>query len=82
MIFMGSRYDSILLEKLPDGAQLDAYNAAAPDSEMANALNAAKSAAGPDILNTTMIIPAILTVAFAGLYFYMRGKKPSGAPAH
>lgn len=82
MIFMGSRYDSILLEKLPNGAQLDAYNAAAPGSEMANALNAAKSAAGPDILNTTMIIPAILTVAFAGLYFYMRGKKPSGAPAH
>ncbi|MCU0373809.1 MAG: MFS transporter [Chitinophagaceae bacterium] len=75
MMLMGSRYDEILLEKLPAGADLNVYNAAAPGTEMANALNAAKSAAGPDIINITTIIPAILTVAFAGLYFYMRNRK-------
>ena len=75
MMLMGTRYDEILLEKLPAGADLNTYNSAAPGTEMANALNAAKSAAGPDILNTTTIIPAILIVAFAGLYFYMRNRK-------
>jgi hypothetical protein len=42
---------------------------------MANALAEAKKAAGPQILDTTLIIPIILVVAFAGLVFYMRGKK-------
>jgi hypothetical protein len=74
MIFMGSRYDSILLEKLPAGSDLNTYNTALPGSEMANALNAAKSAAGPDIINTTMLIPAALVVAFAALLFFMRKK--------
>lgn len=75
MMLMGTRYDEILLEKLPADADLNTYNSAAPGTEMANALNAAKSAAGPDILNTTTIIPAILIVAFAGLFFYMRSRK-------
>jgi MFS family permease len=75
MMLMGNRYDAILLEKLPPGADLNAYNAAAPGTEMAIALNAAKSAAGPEILNTTTIIPAMLVVAFTGLYFYMRNRK-------
>jgi MFS family permease len=75
MIFMGSRYDSILAEKLPVGASLEVYNAAPAGSAEAAALNAAKSAAGPDILNTTMIIPAMLIVAFAGLLIYMRKRK-------
>jgi MFS family permease len=74
MMFMGSRYDSILLEKLPAGSDLNTYNTALPGSEMANALNAAKSAAGPDIINTTMLIPAMLVVAFAGLLFFTRRK--------
>jgi MFS family permease len=74
MIFMGSRYDSILLEKLPPGSDLNVYNTAGAGTEMANALNAAKSAAGPDIINTTMLIPAMLVVAFAGLLFFMRRK--------
>lgn len=77
MIFMGSRYDSILLEKLPAGSDLSTYNTALPGSEMANALNAAKSAAGPDIINTTMLIPAALVIAFAGLLFFMRRKNTS-----
>jgi MFS family permease len=75
MMFMGRRYDEILAEKLPPGATLQEYTAAAPGSEMANALNTAKSTAGPDIINTTMIIPAMLVVAFGALYFYMRNRK-------
>lgn len=75
MMFMGSKYDSILLEKLPPGSDLKMYNTAIPGSEMANALNAAKSAAGPDIINITMMIPVALVVAFAGLLFFMRNKK-------
>jgi hypothetical protein len=44
-------------------------------SEMANVLNEAKKAAGPEIINTTLIIPLILIVAFTILFFYMRGRK-------
>jgi MFS family permease len=31
--------------------------------------------AGQEIINVTLIIPIILTVAFIGLYFYMKGRK-------
>ena len=76
--FMGSFYDRLLEKKLPTGASLKEYISAAPGTEMANNLAAAKVTAGPEIINATLVIPIILTVAFAGLYFYMRGKsKPS-----
>ena len=75
MMFMGGHYDKLLGDKLPAGTNLVDYNAAPAGSEMANALGEAKKAAGPEILNTTMIIPIVLTVAFAGLVFYMRGRK-------
>jgi MFS family permease len=75
MIFMGSRYDALVAEKLPTGADISAYNAAAPGTDLANALAEAKKAAGPEVLNTTLIIPCILIVAFAGLFIYMRGRK-------
>jgi hypothetical protein len=32
---------------------------------------------GPDVIKTTLVIPIMLVVAFAGLVFYMRGKKPA-----
>jgi len=72
MIFMGTHYDKILVEKLPAGADLGAYTTAVPGTEMASALDSAKKAAGPEILNTTMLIPAVLILAFAGLFLYMR----------
>lgn len=75
MMFMGERYDSILLEKLPAGANLAEYNNAAHGSALANALSVAKATAGPDIITTTMMIPLVLIVAFAGLVFYMRKQK-------
>jgi MFS family permease len=75
MMIMGKHYDTLLLEKLPPGANLQAYTEAAANSEMAAALNQAKTAAGPSILNTTLYIPIFLVVAFAGLVIYMRGRK-------
>ncbi len=75
MIFMGGHYDVLLKNKLPAGADLAAYNSAPPGSDMANALNEAKKAAGPEIINETLVIPVILIVAFTGLFFYMRNRK-------
>lgn len=75
MIIMGSHYDKLLGDKLPPGASLELYSAAPNGSEMANALVEAKKAAGPAILNTTLMIPITLVLAFAGLVIYMRGRK-------
>jgi MFS family permease len=75
MMIMGKHYDTLLLQKLPPGANLQAYTEAAANSEMAAALNQAKTAAGPSILNTTLYIPIFLVVAFIGLLIYMRGRK-------
>jgi MFS family permease len=75
MIFMGGYYDNLLASKLPAGADMAAYANAAAGTEMANLLAEAKKAAGPEILNATLTIPIILSVAFAGLYFIMRGKQ-------
>jgi MFS family permease len=75
MIFMGRHYDTVLASKLPPGADLKVYTEATANSEMAIALINAKKAAGPEILNTTLIIPIFLIVAFSGLVIYMRNKK-------
>jgi hypothetical protein len=42
---------------------------------MKDALAAANKAAGPEVINTTLIIPVILIVAFTGLVLYMRNKQ-------
>jgi fucose permease len=75
MMFMGGHYDKLLATKLPAGASLSEYNAAPAGTDMAIALNEAKKAAGPEILNATLVIPIILIVAFTGLVIYMRGRK-------
>ncbi|SEP33708.1 sugar MFS transporter [Mucilaginibacter sp. OK283] len=75
MIFMGGYYDGIMVQKLPSGANIDAYRSAAAGTDMAKAFDAARSAAGPEVLNTTLVIPIALIVAFTGLVFYMRAKK-------
>lgn len=72
MMFMGGYYDKLLANKLPAGANMSTYANAAAGSEMANTFNDAKRAAGPEIMNTTFIIPIILTIAFIILNFYMR----------
>jgi MFS family permease len=73
-IFMGGYYDELVAAKLPAGDNSDA------------AKDVARKLAGPEVLNATMVIPVILTIAFAILLFYMRGrKKPdslTGSAAH
>ena len=75
MMFMGGRYDAIMTQKLPAGASLDAYRSASAGTDVAKAFDAARSAAGPEVLNTTLIIPVALIVAFTGLVFYMKTRK-------
>ncbi|HEY6900369.1 MAG TPA: MFS transporter [Puia sp.] len=77
MMFMGGYYDEVMIRKLPAGASLDEYRSAAAGTDMARAFNDARSAAGPEVLNTTMIIPVVLIIAFAGLVFFMRNRKKS-----
>ncbi|MFN3665050.1 MAG: MFS transporter, partial [Sediminibacterium sp.] len=81
MIFMSDYYDNLLAAKLPAGANLADYSNAAAGTEMANALGEAKKLAGPEILNATMLIPIVLSVAFAGLFLYMRNKTKSNMSA-
>lgn len=71
-MFMGGFYDELIANKLPAGAILADYSKAEAGSEMANLFNTAKNLAGPEVLNTTLIIPIVLTVAFGGLFFYMK----------
>jgi len=75
MMFMGGFYDRLMIGKLPAGASLDTYRSAPAGTELASAYDAARSAAGPQVLMTTLIIPVVLIVAFSVLVFYMRGKK-------
>jgi len=75
MMFMGGYYDRLMIGKLPAGASLDAYRSAPAGTELARAYDAARAAAGPEVLTTTMIIPVVLILAFAVLVIYMRGKK-------
>ena len=73
--FMGSFYDSKVIKNLPEGADLGVYSAPTATAEMQKALTEAKTAAGPEIINATLIIPIVLSVAFLFLFLYMRNKK-------
>jgi len=75
MIFMGGVYDKLVAAKLPAGADLKLYNLANASTEMSLDLAEANKAAGPEIINTTLVIPIILIAAFTGLFIYMRNKK-------
>ncbi len=75
MMFMGGFYDKLIAKKLPDGADLKVYNGPDATADMKTALGEANAAAGPEIINATLVIPVILIVFFTGLYIYMRNKK-------
>jgi MFS family permease len=75
MILMGKHYDALVAGKLPAGADILQFKLAPAGSDMANTLYEANKAAGPAIINFTLIIPLILIVAFGGLNLYMRGRK-------
>jgi MFS family permease len=81
-MIMGGVYDDFIVKKLPAGADIKLYNSPDATAEMKSAFAEANKAAGPDVINTTLIIPLILIIAFAGLYIYMRNrKKTSGLQA-
>ncbi len=75
---MGSMYDKNIAAGLPEGADIDTYKKAAAGTAEAAQYATAQLTAGPDILQTMVLIPIVLTVVFAGLYFYTRNMK-SGA---
>jgi MFS family permease len=81
MMFMGGYYDKLLGNKLPAGSELSAYTNAPPGSEMSDVLNTAKKAAGPEIINATLLIPIFLIIAFTGLIIYMRKRKFADNPS-
>ncbi|MGN7988776.1 MFS transporter [Pedobacter sp. 22226] len=74
-VFMGSFYDKLIVKHLPAGADLKVYSKASEGSLLAQDLNEAKNMAGPEILQTTLVIPLILVLAFTGLLLYMRSRK-------
>jgi MFS family permease len=74
MIFMGGVYDQKILKHLPAGADLKLYNSDVATPEMKQALAEANKAAGPEIINTTLVIPVVLILAFGALYIYTRRK--------
>ena len=74
MMFMSGVYDDKIVKHLPLGADLKQYGSPEATAEMKAAFAEANKAAGPEILNTTLIIPLVLIAAFLGLYIYMRNK--------
>jgi MFS family permease len=74
MMFMGGVYDNLILKQLPLGANIKQYNSPEATAEMKAALAEANKAAGPEVINTTLIIPIILIVAFTLLNIYMYRK--------
>jgi MFS family permease len=75
MIFMGGFYDRLIQKQLPLEADIKLYNSAAATAEMKATLAAANRAAGPEIINTTLIIPVVLIFAFTALNIYMYRRK-------
>jgi fucose permease len=75
MMVMGGVYDRLIQKELPAGANLNQYNSENATPEMKAALAEANRAAGPEVINTTLIIPIILILAFTGLNIYMRSRR-------
>ena len=74
-MFMGGFYDRLILNHLPSGIDLDVYLNAPEGSEDWRRLAEAKNLAGPEILQTTLIIPLLLILAFSGLFLSIRSKR-------
>lgn len=79
MIFMGGYYDKLIASVLPAGANVDVYRSASAGSDKAVAYSHAQLIAGPQVIETTNIIPLILVFAFLFLFLLMRAKKKKEA---
>jgi fucose permease len=76
-IFMGKHYDQLIANYLPNNVSVSEYLAAPANSAMGSAVQQAKSQAGPEILQLTLIIPILLIFLFTGLLIYMRRRRNS-----
>jgi MFS family permease len=72
LIFMGGYYQELVESKLPAGVS---------EADKLVLIEEAKRAAGPEIINVTLIIPIMLVVAFTGLVIYMKNRKKAAAAA-
>lgn len=70
MIFMSDFYDKLVAAKIPVGTL---------EADLAMVTNEAKKLAGPEVINATLVIPVVLTVAFLGLTVYMKRKSNTTA---
>lgn len=74
---IGAIYDRKIVAQLPEGADVDAYRAAAEGTEMATQFATAQISAGPEILGTMVVLPVILVVVFAGLHMMRKRLQPA-----
>lgn len=74
--YMGNLYDAQTLAYLAEGADLEALKAAEEGSAAAVELAQAQLAGGRETLKAITLMPIGLIVAFAGLFLYMRNRKP------
>jgi hypothetical protein len=72
LIFMGGYYQNLVESKLPAGVSA---------ADKTALIEEAKRAAGPEIINVTLVIPIMLVVAFTGLVIYMKNRKKAAAAA-
>ncbi len=75
MIFMGGYYDLLIGAKLPECTELYAYANVEAVSKLANIFNEVKKAAGPEIINITLLIPFFIIVVFIVLKVYIISRK-------
>lgn len=78
-VFMGRFYDNLIQNHLPPSSSLEEYLQAVPGTDKAEVLQQARTIAGPEVLQATLVIPVILIVAFAGLFLYMKSKRKKTA---
>ncbi|MGA9648360.1 MFS transporter [Pedobacter sp.] len=77
-IFMGNFYDQLIMDYLPRESTMQMNTS----EDISNLMELAKNAAGPQVIKVTMIIPIILTIAFAGLVLFMKFKNKNRVVAN
>lgn len=75
--YVGSSFDNEIIINLPKGADILAYKGASIGTPEAIAYGKASLLAGSEVLKTIGIIPILLSVAFAGLFIFMKKKRTS-----
>jgi len=72
--YVGASFDTEIITNLPQGADILTYKSAAAETSEAIAYGKASLIAGSEVLKKIGIIPILLSVAFAGLFIFMKKK--------